>query len=258
MINEAPVRTRSTCLTDFFRCADIPYLALTGGLPLSNGFFRFGPEVVCYGQASGEVRPSVTPSLYDAAVDVRINDGGLHLPFDPTQVIDNLRYEYYVASNNRLMEKRWIKDIYYRLRPSMPVGIRKHLQRLYLGDWERLAFPSWPVDRSVDLMLEKLLALTMRAGHIRKLPFIWFWPDGHSACAVMTHDVETTAGRDFCDRTMDFDDEFGIKGSFQIVPEKRYTVPESYLESIRSRGFEINVQGLDHDGDLFLSSTLGS
>ena len=238
MAKAAPDRTSSTCLTDFFRCADLPDLALTGGLPQSTGFFRFGPEVICYGQTRGEVHSSVNSSLFDASADVRIKDRRLLLPFDPTQVIDNLRYEYYVASNSRFFEKSWIKDIYYRLRPSMPVGIRKHLQRLYLGDWKRLTFPSWPVDRSVDLMLEKLLLLTMQAGRIKRLPFIWFWPEGHSACAVMTHDVETTAGRDFCDRTMDFDDQFGIKGSFQVVPEKRYTVPESYLESIRSRGFE--------------------
>jgi hypothetical protein len=50
---------------------------------------------------------------------------------------------------------------------------------------------------------------------------------------------------------MDIDDEFGIKASFQIVPEKRYAVPLSFLNTIRDRGFEVNVQGLDHDGNLF-------
>src|SRR5207249_2390801 len=43
----------------------------------------------------------------------------------------------------------------------------------------------------------------------------------------------------------------GIKASFQIVPEKRYEVPDSYLREIRERNFEVNVQGLDHDGNLF-------
>jgi hypothetical protein len=67
----------------------------------------------------------------------------------------------------------------------------------------------------------------------------------------MTHDVETTAGRDFCDDLMDIDDAFGIKASFQVVPERRYAVPSTYLDTIRERDFEINVQGLDHEGDLF-------
>jgi len=252
MMNSAPVSAKhSTCLSDFYRCADIPVPTLTGSFPPTSGFFRFGPDVVCYGQADGETRSRVGDALYDASLHVRSNGRRLLLPFDPTQVSNNLRYESYVAPSNRLVEKTWIKDIYYRLRPLMPVSFRKHLQGIYLRNWEGITFPNWPLDRSVDILHERLLHMAMMAAQIDRLPFIWFWPEGKSACAVMTHDVETTAGRDFCDRTMDFDDEFGIKGSFQVVPEKRYTVPESYLAAIRSRGFEINVQGLDHDGNLF-------
>jgi hypothetical protein len=67
----------------------------------------------------------------------------------------------------------------------------------------------------------------------------------------MTHDVETEAGRNSCADLMDVDDAFGIKASFQIVPEKRYAVPLKFLEFIRNRGFEIGVQDLNHDGRLY-------
>jgi hypothetical protein len=50
---------------------------------------------------------------------------------------------------------------------------------------------------------------------------------------------------------MDLNDSFAIKGSFQIVPEKRYTVSGHLLDEIRDRGFEINVHDLNHDGRLF-------
>jgi hypothetical protein len=50
---------------------------------------------------------------------------------------------------------------------------------------------------------------------------------------------------------MDVDDWFGIKASFQIVPQGPYRVPRSFLEDIRKRGFEINVHDLNHDGRLF-------
>jgi len=50
---------------------------------------------------------------------------------------------------------------------------------------------------------------------------------------------------------MDVDDSFGIKASFQIVPEKRYAVSPNLLESMRNRGFEIGIQDLNHDGHLF-------
>jgi hypothetical protein len=52
---------------------------------------------------------------------------------------------------------------------------------------------------------------------------------------------------------MDLDDAAGIKSSFQIVPEGRYPVPDSFLDDIRQRGFEINVHDLNHNGRLFSS-----
>src|SRR5207237_7042504 len=121
----------------------------------------------------------------------------------------------------------------------------------YLQDWQAIQFPNWPVDRNADLILERLLVIGMQFSGVKRLPFIWFWPRGYKACGMVTHDVETRAGRDFCSRMMDIDDRFGIKSSFQIVPEKRYVVPSGYLESIRSRGFEVNIHGLNHDGNLF-------
>ena len=67
----------------------------------------------------------------------------------------------------------------------------------------------------------------------------------------MTHDVETAAGLNFAGKLMDINDSFGIKSSFQIVPEERYTASEEVLSAIRARGFEINVHDLKHDGHLF-------
>src|SRR5262249_44518482 len=78
-----------------------------------------------------------------------------------------------------------------------------------------------------------------------------FWPHGARACMTMTHDVETVTGRDFCQHLMDLDDTFGIKASFQVVPEGRYAVPSGFLASIRNRGFEVAIQDLNHDGRLY-------
>jgi hypothetical protein len=68
---------------------------------------------------------------------------------------------------------------------------------------------------------------------------------------MVTHDVETAAGADFVPRLMDIDDEFDIKASFQIVPEQRYPVSRGLLGAIRERQCEVNVHGLNHDGDLY-------
>jgi hypothetical protein len=50
---------------------------------------------------------------------------------------------------------------------------------------------------------------------------------------------------------MDIDESFNTRGSFQIVPEQRYPVTSGFLDEIRQRGHEINVQDLNHDGRLF-------
>src|SRR5438046_10326259 len=68
---------------------------------------------------------------------------------------------------------------------------------------------------------------------------------------MMTHDVESLPGREFCSTLMDLDKAHGIKASFQLVPEGQYPVPADFLSSIRDRGFEINVHDLNHDGLLF-------
>src|SRR3989449_10293282 len=112
-------------------------------------------------------------------------------------------------------------------------------------------FPSWPVDWTADRILERLMALSLKAKNAQRIPFIWFWPDGRRSCAMITHDVETEAGLRFSPSLMDIDDSFGIKTSFQIIPEERYSVPQDILNAMRERGFEINVHDLNHDGDLF-------
>jgi hypothetical protein len=91
----------------------------------------------------------------------------------------------------------------------------------------------------------------MKARGVERIPFIWFWPDGAPSCVMVTHDVETKAGVRFVERLMDIDDAFGIKASFQVVPQEQYAVSRNFMNMIHERGFEVNVQDLTHDGDLF-------
>jgi hypothetical protein len=72
----------------------------------------------------------------------------------------------------------------------------------------------------------------------------------------MTHDVEEEAGREFCLDLLAIDESYGIKSSFQIVPEGRYDAGGDFIESIKSRGFEVNVHDLNHDGHLFKNRRL--
>jgi hypothetical protein len=167
----------------------------------------------------------------------------------PADAVRDLRYERYQT----LEPNGLLRQAYYLARPLLPVPIRKHLQRLWFRDWQRIRFPAWPIDSTVDQLFEQMMAFALRNHGEAEIPFVWFWPDGASSAIIMTHDVETQAGRDFCERLIDIDESFGITSSFQIVPEDRYKVTSGFLDAIRARGCEVNVHDLNHDGRLFLN-----
>jgi hypothetical protein len=216
-----------------------------------QGFFCLGGDTPCFGTCAAiPVADSPAGRLHDALDYVRWDGDVLHLPFDPDQVIENLLLERYSGPASAAM-RSFTHDLYYFVRSVLPVNVRKHLQRAYLKGWESIPFPRWPVDATVGDICEHLLAVILRGRSLDAIPFIWFWPKGYDACAIVTHDVESKKGRDFVPALMDMDSSFGIRSSFQIIPEERYSVDESYLASIRDRGCEINVHDLNHDGTLF-------
>jgi len=218
---------------------------------LGSGYFRFGSDLIGYGAADVQGEERADGALLDVLCRVRIEGSTCLLPFNPTDIANNFRYERYVNGAGKSLGKKLIRGAYYQVRPLLPVSVRRHLQRTWLKGWNKNIFPRWPVDRTVDRMFERLMALSLQAHQNARIPFIWFWPEGKSSCAMMTHDVETASGLAFIPKLIDINDSFGIKSSFQIVPEKRYVVGEGALSAIRSRGFEINVHDLKHDGRLF-------
>ena len=161
-------------LIDRYRCPET-FLTLNLIAPLSmdQGFFRVGADTICYGQSSSGYRTNqANAPLYDILADITSNGSGLHLPFDPTAVIDNLRFERYAKQSETGMWKRSLRNAYYLLRPLMHLQVRRQIQRVHLNGWRSLAFPHWPVDTTVENLCEQLLLLSMRAQGIDKVPFI--------------------------------------------------------------------------------------
>lgn len=224
---------------------------MEGVLSQEAAYFKFA-EKVLFGRHSEDVDRSsaVTTSSYKP--NPSSENGAVHLPFDADEVLDNLRLERYVSAAEQGHPANSLAGrAYYFVRPLLPVGVRRHLQKARLSSWRDLKFPQWPVDRTVDDTMSDLLLLSGRAHQVTKVPFIWFWPEGATAAAVVTHDVETDRGRDACPTVMDIDESFGFKGAFEVVPEKRYEVTPAYIDSIWKRGFEVAVHDLNHDGHLF-------
>ncbi len=241
---------------EYFRCPpSFVDLRLKGELLPEPGFFRIGPDLTLYGRVSaGQTFRDSSGALDDVSTALCVEKDACVLSFDLDEVVDNLRRERYHGAMpvvRRSATKAIGRKTYYAMRPFLPTSVRKHLQRVALRGWDRANFPAWPIDQTVDRLFDRMMECVIRANSGLRIPFIWFWPDGFASCATMTHDIETDAGRDSCGALMDMDDAFGIKASFQVVPEGRYEVSDKFLGTLRERGFEINVHDFNHDGDLF-------
>jgi len=245
----------SDTFSNYFRCP-AKFARFSG--PARNGedlgAFRMH-DVVSSGLSHLWGRSSNRNEFVDLSDLVYSDADGVHLPFYVDEVVESLRRERYLSAWQVGPASGVIGSLYSALRPSLTVGMRKHLQRFYLRKRRNTRFPKWPIDDSVDFLMRELISHVAQ-GLNEQIPFIWFWPDRYRSCLAMTHDVEEEPGRAFCSELMSIDDSYGIVSSFQVVPEQRYTVTNAFLEEIRSRGFELNVHDLNHRCDLFTNREL--
>jgi hypothetical protein len=250
------VSSRENAFLEYFRCPErFATARVAPGLSSEEGYFTWRGSF-CYGRCAGQL-----PSRYATGTipDVSSASGGRQgddaLPFDLTTVVTNLREERYQQDSPHYLERitsgNLSRNLYYGLRPALPVWVRRHLQKVRLSGWQRIPFPSWPVDVTVERLMKAAMAVVMKDSGVRDIPFIWFWPDGAPTAAMVTHDVEYRAGWDLSGQVMDVDDEFGITSAFQLIPEMPRAAPDQLFAEIRGRGFEVNLHDLTHDGHLF-------
>ena len=188
---------------EHFKCPEqYVRLGVTGPLSASKGFFRFGPDNVCYGRLC---QPNESPNgnLHDVLHEVKFDQGEVQLPFDIDEVVDNLtvRVVSVFGAKREVHCAGHSSGAYYSVRPVLSVEVRKYLQRVHLRGWDQISFPHWPVDRAWTICLSGRCFLTLQSQKAERIPFIWFWPEGAASSAIMTHDVETALGRDFAGRS---------------------------------------------------------
>jgi hypothetical protein len=175
--------------------------------------------------------------------------GGLFFPFDPGEIIENFWSEGYqqVHDPSGLARVRRLAVTgYYRTRPFLPRAIQITLRRLYSRVQGRVRFPSWPIEGALHDFYGYLFGrLVDVAGGT--IPWIGFWPSGHSWALVLTHDVETQVGYDNLDAVRDIESQLGYRSSWNFVP-RRYSVEDSLIAELLRDGYEVGVHGLYHDG----------
>ena len=140
---------------DYYRCPiDMVTIGTRPDLSSRDGYFKFGGAVAFGRAVGGPPAEYATDSLTDVSGAVTAAEGRLCLPFNLSEVATNLRDERYRQNGQTLLQKTTsagaAQRLYYLLRPFMRVGVRKHLQKVHLNGWDKIPFPRWPVDTTVE------------------------------------------------------------------------------------------------------------
>jgi hypothetical protein len=176
--------------------------------------------------------------------------GSTFLPFDPNEVIER----YWTESYLHVRDHGWRRALhsiatrsYYRARPFVPTSVRTRGRRLFSRTQSKQQFPDWPIESSLHDFYRMLFT---RLSHLSQqaIPMISLWPGGCSWALILTHDVETAGGYDKIELLCDIETAAGYRSSWNFVPMNHDAAQDGLLEELRSKGFEVGVHGLYHDG----------
>lgn len=131
----------------------------------------------------------------------------------------------------------FLTRLYYRVKPFIPRNLSWALRRVRLPGILERSKGEWPIDEAAG-----------------SAPEGWKgWPEGKRFALVLTHDVESQAGLDNIERVMDLETRYGLRSSFNFIPEGPYETPVELRERLMNQGFEVGVHDLYHDGHLYES-----
>jgi hypothetical protein len=224
------------------------------GIDLVCPVFTGSPEDLgCRRWTGGEGWRPLTPVQNPQGITVGhvwTNDqGSLFLPFDPGEAMSWLWSERYTMLGDARLRNRLrhlLVTIYYTIRPVLPRKVQLLLRRRHAAHHTYPDFPGWPEEHALHDLYDWLLRrLEQVAGE--PVPYVHPWPNGHTSAFVLTHDVETSTGRDSIEALRAPERARGLRSSWNLVPE-RYPVADELLDGLRSEGCEIGVHGLRHDG----------
>jgi hypothetical protein len=129
------------------------------------------------------------------------------------------------------------RKIYYHLKPLLPFALRVPVRRWFAKRKLRQCQDIWPIKPGTE-----------------KPPPGWpGWPDGKQFAVVLTHDVEGPVGLQRIKPLIELEMRLGFRSCYNLIPEGSYQVTQELRDHITSRGFEVGVHDLYHDGKLFSS-----
>jgi hypothetical protein len=139
------------------------------------------------------------------------------------------------------------RRVYYLVKPLLPRRVTVRARRAAQGGARRKFPLDWPVEDRYRRFLWAVMDRMLERLGLAEARFIHFWPHGAPYALVLTHDVETADGQTFVARVADGEERLGFRSSFNFVAE-RYPLDGGLIRDLQSRGFEVGVHGLRHDG----------
>lgn len=125
---------------------------------------------------------------------------------------------------------------YYYLKPFIPRRAQLAVRRFVIGHRRAKRGDVWPIDPRLG-----------------EPPAGWKgWPDGKRFALVLTHDVEGRRGCGRCLALADLEERLGFRSSFNFVAED-YPIAPELRKTLETRGFEVGIHGISHDGHLYRS-----
>lgn len=149
----------------------------------------------------------------------------------------------------------WDRRLYYLSKPIFPRVFINSIKKINSHHAMKEFRLGWPIEDRFARFQWELLRQALLILDQNTIQFRYFWPGGKRFALVLTHDVDTKKGLDFVPEVAELEEKLGYRSSFNFVPEE-YPIDKKLLESLRSRGFEIGVHGLKHDGQLFRSQKI--
>src|SRR5882724_736773 len=127
--------------------------------------------------------------------------------------------------------------IYYTVKPFIPASLRAAIRRKLALRLRDSIGNIWPIMPGSE-----------------RPPENWTgWPQGKKFALVLTHDVESATGLGKTRQLMELELKYGVRSSFNFVPESDYRVARELREELTQNGFEVGIHDLKHDGLLYQS-----
>jgi hypothetical protein len=141
-------------------------------------------------------------------------------------------YEAMVAGSPGLLTRA-----YFRFKPFIPRRIRWAVRRRHARGIIKQCGSTWPINESAG-----------------STPQGWKgWPQEKEFALVFTHDVESGVGLDKVRQLAELEVSYGLRSSFNFIPEGSYEDPSELRQWLEEKGFEVGVHDLNHDGHLYRS-----